>query len=64
MSIDFASMEVGDKAKLPAAKWGAENRQVYEAAAAYCRTVDAEIRPQFEVSGNDDGNGYWLKRIR
>lgn len=62
--IDFSSMKVGDKAKLPALKWGAENRAVYEAATAYCRTAGADPRPQFQVTGHDDGNGYWIERIR
>jgi hypothetical protein len=62
--IDFSSMEVGDRVKMPAVKWGGENRQAYEQAAQYARTVEDEIKPQFQVSGNDDGNGYWLERIR
>jgi hypothetical protein len=63
--IDFASMQVGDKVKMPASKWGTENRQVYEQAAEYARNVTGdEIRPQFQVEGHDDGKGYWLERIR
>lgn len=64
MSVDFASIGVGDRVKMPAAKWGGENRQVYEQAAQYARTVEGEIKPQFQVSGTDDGNGYWLEQIR
>lgn len=62
--IDFSKMKVGDKERMPANKWGAENRQVFEAAAAYAYSSGDERRPQFEVSGNDDGKGYWLTRIR
>lgn len=64
--IDFANMKVGDKAKLPALKWGTENRQVYEQAGKYCREVAAkgEGQPQFQVDGHDDGNGYWIERVR
>lgn len=64
MSIDFASMQVDDKMKMPAMKSGAENQQVYRSATEYARTAQSTIQPQFEVSGNDDGKRYWLTRIR
>lgn len=65
MSIDFASMKVGDRQKMPAVKWGAENQQAFAAANEYCRAhAGDEIRPQFQVDGHDDGKGYWLERIR
>lgn len=70
-NIRFAEMSVGDSVKLDELQWCSEHREIHQAACDYMASVADDVKPQFEIRGNDvnkddRGNliGYTLVRIR
>lgn len=66
MTIDFASMKVGEQRDLTPGPWDV-NRVAYEECLAYTHASTAEPRPQFEFDRTrvDGGKEYWaVRRIR
>lgn len=68
MAIDYASMQVGDRVKMPTEKyWDGVGRGIYDEAQEYCASHPDWVKPQFEIETvRHPGNlvEFWLKRIR
>jgi len=68
MDINFSTMQVGDHVLMPnTVNWGSANKEVYEAANEYAKSVDGAVQFEFHMEVDNTGKPiepFWMTRTR